>query len=116
MRTPALTLALSLLLAACGGKVVVDPPEEDPVPTCAEVCEKALMACGGSAADCAQSCAQMEQIAETLCSTDWTAWLLCVDENASAQCQATNACDAETNSLTNCVITACTTNPTACLP
>jgi hypothetical protein len=37
MRTPAWPLALSLWLAACGGKVVIDDAKP-PVPACEEVC------------------------------------------------------------------------------
>ena len=65
MRTPAWPLALSLLLAACGGKVVVDDVEP-PVPSCEDICNKSISACGGSAAECASSCAQTEQILKNI--------------------------------------------------
>lgn len=115
MRTPAWPLALSLLLAACGGKVVVDDVEP-PVPSCEDICNKSISACGGSAAECASSCAQTEQIFTKICTDAWSAFLSCVDENPSAQCQTTNACDAEVNALTSCLTAECGADPTACIP
>jgi hypothetical protein len=114
MRTPAWPLALSLWLAACGGKVVIDDAKP-PVPACEEVCMKSIAVCGGSSADCVPSCAQTEQIFAKVCTDAWGAFLACVDENPSAQCQNTHACDAETNEVTSCITAECGANPTDCL-
>jgi hypothetical protein len=115
MRTLALPLALSLLLAACGGKVVVDDTEP-PLPSCEDVCKKSIAACGGSVAECSSSCAQTEQLFTKICTDAWAAFLSCVNDNPAAQCQGTNACAAETNAITSCLTTECGTDPTACIP
>jgi hypothetical protein len=114
MRTPAVSLVLSLVLVACGGKVVVDPVE-NPAPTCEDVCNKSIAACGGTATDCASSCAQSEKIFAALCSDAWDAFLVCVNDNPAAQCQSSNGCNAELTDLTTCVAMACASNPTACI-
>jgi hypothetical protein len=114
MRTPAWPLALSLWLAACGGKVVVDDTAP-PVPSCEDVCEKTIATCGGSPSDCATSCAQTEQIFAKVCTDAWGAFLACINDNPGAQCQNTSACAAESNEVTSCIATECSANPTDCL-
>jgi len=114
MRTPASLLALSLLLAACGGKVVVDPVE-DPVPTCEEVCNKAVGTCGGTETECKQSCAQIVPILSKLCPDAFDAWLICGNDNPATQCSNSPACDAEVNELTDCLAAGCTTDPQSCV-
>lgn len=120
MKSPA-ALLLSLLLAACGGKVVIDtgsPPEpgEPPVSTCEVLCKSSIAACGGTASECEQSCAQTEATFADVCTAEWQAFVTCAVANPAAQCQNTNACDDQAIDLTSCFLDKCTADPEACMP
>lgn len=114
MKTLASLLALALLTASCGGKVVVDPVA-DPAPTCQEVCEASSTACGADPSQCITSCAQLDAILQDACPDAYTAWLTCVMADPAAQCDNTGACGAETDQITNCIVDACSANPAACI-
>lgn len=117
----AAALTFSLLLTACGGKVVIDSgsplePGEPLVSTCEEVCTSGIPACGGTPSGCADGCAQSEKMFTKQCTAEWQAFLLCVSENPGAQCQKTHACDGELQDLTSCVLDTCAIEPQACNP
>lgn len=115
MKTLALALAASIL-AACGGKVVVDDTTSVTQPTCADVCAKAATACGGTTqAQCEQSCAMLDPLLDGACPDAYHAWLGCIDDNPGAQCQNTSACATETGAVTSCLSMVCSANPSACI-
>jgi hypothetical protein len=114
---------LPSLLAACGGKVVVDAPGEGTggaggssnAATCVSACEKSLAQCpSGGPTDCAQGCATLDK--ETAgCPELYATFLACWEAHPEMTCNASgNACLNELQSMTSCITQACNANPSLC--
>jgi hypothetical protein len=124
MRAGACFLGL-LLLAACGGKVVVDTDTSGSTGTgttgdltCEEVCVKTVAACPGtnSVQQCMTGCATTDKVANAACPAAYQAFLMCADAHPASQCDGSNACQAEVAALTTCITQVCEANPIQCLP
>lgn len=120
MKTSILLLVTSLLSSACGGKVVVDPGT--PTRSCASICEKTAIACGGPDGGspdsaCEESCDAFEKFASHGCSEPYSEYLRCQDEHPQSACagEVGNECVSVTIELAECVVAECGTDPSACL-
>lgn len=91
---------LSVLLAACGGKVAVDADGPNQNPLCKDACA-ALVArdCGGS--DCADRCNEVASSGE--CAAEVSALLGCLRDQASAAASCViEACVPQRDALQTC--------------
>ena len=109
-------MVLALVIAGCGGRVVVDTGSAGDV-TCAELCTKVPASCSGqTSATCAMSCPLLEKIGAT-CPGPYQAYLTCVDAHPEVLCGASNtACNAEVMPFTQCLTKVCATDPAKCMP
>lgn len=110
-------MVLALVIAGCGGRVVVDTGTAAGDLTCAELCMKVPTSCSGqTSATCATSCPLLEKLGAT-CPGAYQAYLTCVDAHPDVLCGSVNtACNVEMMPFAQCLTKACTADPTKCKP
>lgn len=95
-------------LTACAGDIGVIYGS-----SCVSLCERAAKECGNSGNDCATSCDQSNQLAQTSgCTSEYNALLTCYGAQSDI-CNASSLCNNESNDFVNCFITFCNNNPSS---
>lgn len=78
--------------------------------SCQTLCERAQQECGNGG-DCATSCQQSEDLAQTTgCKSEYNAILACYS-SAPDICNVSSTCEQEANTFVNCFISFCNQNP-----
>lgn len=110
---------LPLLLAGCGGNVVVDPVSVEPAElACADLCDAVEAACPSTSQGCSPSCPLLDKAGESACADSYKPFLECVIASAGSTsfCGSSGACEAEIDAFLTCLSDACQVDPTICQP